>query len=130
MSAGSRRAELEKKEIQFSKNSGSNTITGELCQVKAPQEVFAAISCHPDRIMNQGDFYTDSAGSRSDRGERLKSTWHTLVPRNTCVAGVDFDQPSTYLNATKNFTPAPPVTKVRISLVPANVATGNGDDDD
>ena len=115
----------ERANIQFSiMMPGTSTFTAELCQVEGPPEVFVQVRCQPRDAITRGRPYVEVGGQRRFRAVNSGSDWYTVVPRESCVAGVEFDAGAQLMPKQRAFDPTPPLTVVQLAIAAASIEAG------
>ncbi len=117
MSADPALSPAERANIQFSiMMPGTSTFTAELCQIEGPPEVFVQVRCQPRDAITHGRPYVEVGGQRRFRAVSSGSDWYTVVPKENCVAGVEFDAGAQLMPKQRPFDPTPPLTVVQLAI--------------
>jgi len=127
MSADPALSPAERATIQFSiMMPGTSTFTAELCQIEGPPEVFVQVRCQPRDAIIRGRPYVEIGGKRRFRAVSSGSDWYTVVPKENCVAGVEFDAGTQLAPKQRPFDPTPPLTVVQLAVQDQMAAGGMG----
>ena len=127
MSADPALSPAERANIQFSiMMPGTSTFTAELCQIEGPPEVFVQVRCQPRDAIARGRPYVEVGGQRRFRAVSSGSDWYTVVPKENCVAGVEFEAGAQLTPKQRPFDPTPPLTVVQLAITATAGDVGGG----
>jgi hypothetical protein len=125
MSADPALSPAERANIQFSiMMPGTSTFTAELAQIEGPPEVFVQVRCQPRDAIVRGRPYVEIGGQRRFRAVSSGSDWYTVVPKENCVAGVEFEAGAQLAPKQRPFDPTPPLTVVQLAVKDQTATTG------
>lgn len=77
-------------------------------------------------VITRGRPYVEVGGQRRFRAVSSGSDWYTVVPKENCVAGVEFDAGAQLTPKQRPFDPTPPLTVVQLAIAAIADEAGGG----